>query len=109
MPSDRDKRITVRFSEEGFALVELAAKQANLAVAGLVRECAERYAFQVARDRLAGKAVHIRAANGSPRERSYRAERERREAREAERLPSRVPVSGDEAFRLAAARRVVRP
>ena len=109
MPSDRDKRLTVRFSEEGYALVELAAAQAGVAVAGLVRECAERYCLQVARDRLAGRATNIRAANGSARPRGRRPERERRVAREAERVPSREPISADEAFRLAAQRRVVRP
>jgi hypothetical protein len=100
------KRYTTRFPPEDAALVELAAEQAGLAVSGLIRECAVRYGFQVARDRLAGKAVHIRAANGRPREHTSRAEKERKRAVRAEIEPPREAVSADEAFRLAAERRI---
>jgi hypothetical protein len=108
MPSDGDKRYTVRFNAEDAALVELAASQAGIAVSGLIRECAVRYGFQVARDRLAGKAVKIRAANGTGRSRSERARDQRARAR-AERAASPVgPINDGEAFRLAAERRMAR-
>lgn len=113
MPASPDppgyKRYTTRFPPEDAALVELAASQAGLAVSGLIRECAVRYAFQVARDRLAGKAVHIRAANGRPREHTKRAWKERERAVRAEVEPPRDAVSAGETFRLAAERRIGGP
>lgn len=105
-PEDHQHRLTVRFSDEDWALVELAASQGGMAMSGLVRECAVRYGFQVARDRLAGKAVKVRAPNGSPRPRSSAAKRERRLAAEAEARPARTPLEPVEAFALAAQRRL---
>lgn len=108
MPSEPEHRYTVRFNAEDAVLVELAAAQSGLAVSGLIRECAVRYGFQVARDRLAGKAKNIRAANGTGRSRVERARDQRARERVERAAPAPAPISGDEAFRLAAERRMAR-
>lgn len=48
MPRADDPRVVVRMSATGYVSVKAAADKAGVAVSGLMRECAERYAVQVA-------------------------------------------------------------
>lgn len=48
MPREDEPRLVVRFSKADFAVVEAAASAANVAVGALVRQCAVRYAGEVA-------------------------------------------------------------
>jgi hypothetical protein len=64
MPRDDDPRVVVRFTKPGFAAVEAAAASVGVSVGGLVRECAERHAADVAADVSAGR-VTIRRRSAS--------------------------------------------
>lgn len=50
MPKRDEPRVMVRLSPEDEAVIKAAARYANVAVAGLIRECAVRYAAAVAAD-----------------------------------------------------------
>src|SRR5262245_39309210 len=49
-----EPRVPVRLSHADYAVIEAAASSANVAVAGLMRECSVRYAAVVAREVVAG-------------------------------------------------------
>lgn len=57
MPRADDPRIVVRMSPQGFRAIKAAADSVNVAVSGLVRECAERYAVDIAREVAAGRVT----------------------------------------------------
>lgn len=61
MPTSSDPRWMVRFSAEGGAVVAAAAASAGVSVGGLIRECAERHAVDVAREIRAGR-IRVRKA-----------------------------------------------
>lgn len=64
VPSASDPRVVVRLSPSDFAVIEAAAEAAGVATGGLVRECAVRYAGQVAREVTEGR-LKLRARSGS--------------------------------------------
>lgn len=57
MPRADDPRVVVRMSAAGYVSVKAAADRAGVAVSGLMRECAERYAVQVAQAVERGEVV----------------------------------------------------
>lgn len=54
MPRKDEPRVPVRLSDSDYAVIEAAAKAANVGMAGLMRECSVRYAAVVAREVMAG-------------------------------------------------------
>lgn len=62
MPRDGDPRVMVRLSPELAEALAESAQAANVAVAALVRECAERHHESVARDVREGR---VRLRRGS--------------------------------------------
>jgi urocanate hydratase len=61
VPRDGDPRVVVRLSPELAVALGESARSANVAVAALVRECAERFHEVVARE-VASGAVRLRRA-----------------------------------------------
>lgn len=61
MPRADDPRVMVRLTPEDHAAIKAAAAEANVSVGGLMRECAVRFAAQVAREARDG-SVRIRRA-----------------------------------------------
>lgn len=55
MPRADEPRVPVRLSDSDHAIIKAAADSANVAVAGLMRECSVRYAGEVAREIMAGR------------------------------------------------------
>lgn len=60
MPRADEPRVPVRLSHADYAVIEAAAKTANVAVAALMRECAVRHAASVARQIMAGEVTGLR-------------------------------------------------
>lgn len=67
MPREGEPRVMVRLSEADAAVIEAAAMSAGVAVGALMRECAVRYAAQVAGDVAAGR-IQLRRRSGASSE-----------------------------------------